>query len=232
MLLAVLLLAGAAWGFAEIAEEVGEGETHGFDEAVLLAMREPGDTADPIGPRWFEEAARDITALGGITVLLVVTLSATAYMVMAGRPRMALLLVASVAGAQILSSALKAEFARPRPDLVAHQAFVYTASFPSGHAVMAAATYLTLGALLAQVQVRRRQKVFLLGLAATLTLLVGASRVYLGVHWPTDVLAGWTVGAGWATLVWVIARLLQGAGLLHHRSGETEIPPSPEGTPG
>ena len=227
-LLVVLLLAGATWSFAKIAEEVGEGETRGFDETVLLAMRQPGDTADPIGPRWFEEAARDVTALGGVAVLLIVTLSSTAYMVMARRPRMALLLIISVVGAQILSSALKLEFARPRPDLVAHQADVTTASFPSGHSVMAAATYLTLGALLAQVQGRRRQKVFLLGFGVVLMFLVGASRVYLGVHWPTDVLAGWTVGAGWAALVWLAARLLQRAGLLRHRSGETEIPPATE----
>ena len=227
-LLIVLLLAGAAWSFAKIAEEVGEGETRSVDEAVLLALREPGDTADPIGPRWFEEAARDVTALGGVTVLAVVTLSSFAYMLMAGRPRMALLLAASVVGAQILSSALKRGFARPRPELVAHEAYVYTASFPSGHSVMAAATYLTLGVLLAQVQTRRRQKIFLLALALSLVLLVGLSRIYLGVHWPTDVLAGWTVGAGWAALVWLVARVLQRSGLLRHASGETEIPPAAE----
>ena len=227
-LLVILMLAGAAWGFAEIADEVGEGETRSFDEALLLAMREPGDSNDPVGPRWFEEAARDVTALGGLVVLLIITLSSAAYMLMAGRPRMALLLTLSVLGAQILSSALKYGFARPRPDLIAHEAHVYTASFPSGHSVMAAATYLTLGALLAQVQSRRHQKMFLLGLGMTLAVLVGISRVYLGVHWPTDVLAGWTVGAGWAALVWLVARVLQRQGLLRHASGETEIPPPSE----
>ena len=160
------------------------------------------------------------------------TLSAAAYMVMARRPRMALPLVVSVVGARILNSGLKLEFARPRPELVADQAYVDTASFPSGHSMMAAATYLTLGALLAQVQSRRGQKAFLLGLAIALTLLVGASRVYLGVHWPTDVLAGWTVGAGWAALVWVLVHILQRGGLLRRRSGETEIPPATENSPG
>jgi undecaprenyl-diphosphatase len=227
-LLVALALAGAAWGFAELADEVGEGETRSFDEAVLLAMREPGDAHDPVGPRWFEEAARDVTALGGLTVLLIVTLSAGTYMLMARRPRMALLLTLSVVGAQVLSSALKHGFARPRPDLIAHEAYVYTASFPSGHSVMAAATYLTLGALLAQVQRRRRQKMFLLGMAMALAILVGMSRIYLGVHWPTDVLAGWTVGAGWAAMVWLVARVLQRRGLLRHASGETEIPPPSE----
>lgn len=227
-LLVVLLLAGAGWAFAEIAEEVGEGETRSFDEAVLLSMRVPGNASEPVGPRWFEEAARDVTALGGLTVLLIVTLSSATYMLMAGRPRMALLLILSVLGAQLLSSALKLGFARPRPDLIAHEAYVHTASFPSGHAVMAAATYLTLGALLAQVQARRRQKAFLMGLALTLAVLVGLSRVYLGVHWPTDVLAGWTVGAGWAALVWLAARILQRGGLLRYASGETDIPPASE----
>jgi undecaprenyl-diphosphatase len=227
-LLVILLVAGAAWCFAEIADEVGEGETRSFDEAVLLAMREPGDSNDPVGPRWFEEAARDVTALGGLTVLLIVTLSSAAYMLMARRPRMALLLTLSVLGAQVLSSALKHGFARPRPDMIAHEAYVYTASFPSGHSVMAAATYLTLGALLAQVQRRRRQKMFLLGMGMALAILVGMSRVYLGVHWPTDVLAGWTVGAGWAAVVWLVARVLQRRGLLRHASGEAEIPPPSE----
>jgi undecaprenyl-diphosphatase len=230
-LLIVLLLAGAAWIFAEIAAEVGEGETRSFDEWVLLAMRVPGDPADPIGPRWLEEAARDITALGGVAVLLIVTISSATYMLMDGRPRMALLLAVSVVGAEILNSLLKVGFARPRPELVAHQAYVFTASFPSGHSVMSAATYLTLGALLAQVQSRRRQKVFLLGLAITLTILVGLSRVYLGVHWPTDVLAGWTLGAAWAAMIWMVARILQRLGLLHHPSGETEIPPASTSDP-
>ena len=224
-LLIVLVLAGAAWIFAAIAEDVAEGETRSFDETLLLAMREPGDTADPIGPRWLEEAARDITALGGVAVLVIVTLSSAAYMLMTRRPRMALLLVGSVVGAEILNSVLKVGFARPRPELVAHQALVFTASFPSGHSVMSAATYLTLGALLAQIQSRHREKVFLLGLAITLTLLVGLSRVYLGVHWPTDVLAGWALGAAWAAMIWVMARMLQRAGLIH-RSSETEIPPA------
>jgi undecaprenyl-diphosphatase len=222
-LLVVLILAGAAWIFTGIATEVGEGETRSFDEKVLLAMRVPGDPADPIGPRWLEEAARDITALGGVTVLLIVTLSSAIYMLMAQRPRMALLLILSVLGAEAVNSLLKIGFARPRPELVAHQAQVFTASFPSGHSVMSAVTYLTMGALLAQLQTRRREKIFLLGLAIVLTLLVGLSRVYLGVHWPTDVLAGWTLGAAWAAVFWIVARILQRLELLHPRSFDSVV---------
>src|SRR5262249_20272646 len=103
-LLIVLMLAGGAWAFTPIARGVGEGETRSFDESLLLAMRVPGDTADPIGPRWLEDAARDITALGGVAVLSIVTISSAAYMLMARRPRLALLLVISVIGAEILNS--------------------------------------------------------------------------------------------------------------------------------
>ena len=155
-----------------------------------------------------------MTALGGVTVLVLVTLSSIVYLVMARRPRMALLVLVSVVGAQLLSTALKHGFDRPRPELVPHGSYVYTASFPSGHAAMAAVTYLTLGALLARAQPERRLKAFILGLAILITLLVGFSRVYLGVHWPTDVLAGWTLGAGWAALVGMVARMLQARGAI------------------
>ena len=104
-------------------------------------------------------------------------------------PCRAVLLVA-VGGGVLLSTLLKIGFDRPRPDLVPHGAVVY-ASFPSGHAMLSAVVYLTLGALLARVQPRRLLKLYLLGLAILLTVAVGISRVYLGVHWPTDVVAGW-----------------------------------------
>ena len=230
-LLFVLAIAGSAWAFAGIAEEVREGETRGFDEAVLLSMRVAGHPDDPIGPRWFEEACRDVTALGGLVVLVLLTLSSAVYLLMARRPRVALLLLISVLGAQLLSSALKYGFERPRPELVPHEAYVYTASFPSGHSVMSAATYLTLAALLAQVQPHRRLKAFILGLAVAVVVLIGLSRVYLGVHWPTDVLAGWTVGAGWAALVWLVSRILQRLGALRNAAGQSEIPPAAESSP-
>jgi undecaprenyl-diphosphatase len=212
VLIAVMVLAGALWGFLVLADEVAEGGTGRFDRAILLALRNPQDPADPIGPRWFEEMARDVTALGSTVVLTLITLAAIGFLLMLRRRAAALLVAVSVGGGVLLSNLLKFGFARPRPELVPHAVKVYTASFPSGHSMLSAVTYLTLGALLARVQPRRRLKLYLLGLAVLLTVLVGASRVYLGVHWPTDVLAGWCMGAAWAILCWLAARWLQRRG--------------------
>jgi undecaprenyl-diphosphatase len=211
-LLVLILIAGGVWTFAEIAEEVTEGETRQIDEAVLLALRNPQDRSDPLGPEWVEEMQRDFTALGGIPVLLLLTFAASVFLVLDGKRHAAILVLASVGGALLWSFLLKEGFSRPRPDLVSHGAHVYTASFPSAHSMMAAATYLTLGVLLARVQARRRLKIFLLAFAALLTVLVGLSRIYLGVHWPTDVFAGWAAGGVWALLCWFVARWLQRRG--------------------
>lgn len=211
-LLVLVLVAGGTWLFAELAEEVMEGDTNQVDEMVLLALRNPQDRSDPLGPRWVEEMARDFTALGGVGVLMILTLAVCGFLVLDRKNHAALLVLVAVGGALALSSLLKYGFQRPRPDLVPHGSYVYTSSFPSGHSMMAAATYLTLGALLARVQPRRRLKAYLLGSALLLTVVVGFSRVYLGVHWPTDVLAGWTAGGVWALSGWLAARWLQGRG--------------------
>ena len=187
-------------GFLMLAGEVKEGETQHLDEALLLALRNPADRADPIGPRWLEIAMTDMTSLGGTTVLTFLTLASAIYLFLARKPAAALLILVSVGGGTLLSSLLKSAYSRPRPDLVAHIVEVLTTSFPSGHAMLSAVTYLTRGALLARVEPNPRLKVFLLGIAIFLTLVIGFSRVYLGVHYPTDVLAGWVLGAGWAML--------------------------------
>jgi undecaprenyl-diphosphatase len=211
LLLIALLLAGT-WALVEVVDEVREGDTRAFDEALLLGMRNPADLADPVGPRWLEEMMRDFTGLGGVGVLALLTLSTIAYLLLMERRRAALLVIVAVGGGMLLSSLFKAGFDRPRPDLVPHHSHVYTASFPSGHSMMSAVTYLTLGALLARTHARRRVKLFFLSAAVTVTLLIGVSRVYLGVHWPTDVLAGWTTGAVWAILCWLAALWFQQRG--------------------
>ncbi|MGH6943530.1 MAG: phosphatase PAP2 family protein [Geminicoccaceae bacterium] len=224
LLVSVALAAAAIVLFAQLADEVVEGETRGFDRTVLLALRNPSDPTDPLGPLWLHEVARDFTSLGSFSLLTFLTLAVVGFLILQGKRHAALLVVVAIGGGTLLSTLLKMGFDRPRPDLVPHEAVVYSASFPSGHAMMSAITYLTLGALLARVQPRRRLKLYLLGLAILLTVLVGISRVYLGVHWPTDVLAGWAVGAAWALLCWSAALWLQ-------RRGQVESdaePPAPE----
>ncbi|MDJ0847243.1 MAG: phosphatase PAP2 family protein [Myxococcota bacterium] len=205
------LLAAAIWGFVELTDEVLEGETRAFDRRLLLALRDPGDPAQPIGPDWLQEMGRDFTALGGVGVLSLLVGSTAAFEWTRGRRGNALLVLGAAAGALLISQGLKGAFGRPRPDLVPHGSYVYTSSFPSGHSMLSAAVYLSLAGLLARAQPRKREKGFLIGLALLITGLVGTSRVYLGVHWPTDVLAGWCAGAAWAVACQLAAvRLLDG----------------------
>ncbi|MGQ0533972.1 MAG: phosphatase PAP2 family protein [Caulobacteraceae bacterium] len=193
--------------FVEIADEVGEGEARWFDESILLALC-TSDAADPIGPPWVEAWIVDLSALGGFAVLTLVTLFALGYLLVLKRWGAALMLLAATLGGTAISEGLKIGFSRPRPDLVAHIVDTTNMSFPSGHAMLSAVTYLTLGVLLARTQERRRLRGYILGAAILLTLLIGISRIYLGVHWPTDVLAGWCLGAAWALLCWAVATWL------------------------
>ncbi|HCL66242.1 MAG TPA: hypothetical protein DIC56_15665 [Rhizobium sp.] len=202
------VVAGLLAAFGMIADEVSEGETLGLDKAVLMALRTPGDPADPIGPAWLEEAARDVTALGSFSVLTILVLVVVIHLFLIGRQRTGWFLALSVIGGTILSTTLKSFYDRPRPDLTG-VARVFTASFPSGHATISAVVYLTLGALLAEMADRRSQKVLYLGSAICLAVIVGLSRVYLGVHYPTDVLAGWSIGAGWALAWTLVAHLVR-----------------------
>jgi len=197
------------FAFVKLASEVAEGEPLAFEKAILLALRAPADTADPIGPRWFESVMRDVTALGSTVVLTIITLSLTGFLFVTGRKKLSVLLLLAVSLGTMLSNILKFIFARPRPDLVAHVVQVHTMSFPSGHALVSAVTYLTIGALLAHDQSSFRVKAYILGVAILLSILVGISRVYLGVHYPTDVLAGWAFGGAWAIFWWRITAKLR-----------------------
>lgn len=208
----IALLLGIALpvlAFIAIADEVGEDEARWFDESLLLALR-TADPADPIGPRWLETAVMDVSALGGFAVLALVTLFATGYLLALKKWSDALMLLAATLGGTAISEGLKMGFNRPRPDLVAHIVETTSMSFPSGHAMLSAAAYLTLGALIARTQERGRLRGYILGVAILLTLLIGASRIYLGVHWPTDVLAGWCLGAAWALACWGVATWVGG----------------------
>ena len=218
VLIGLLGVFGTLWLFVALAAEVAEGDTHGFDRRILLALRERGNPANPVGPPWVEEMMRDFSGLGSTAVLTTLGLAVLAYLLLAGKRRTALLVFLAIGSGQLVSSGLKLLFERARPDLVPHATEVFTSSFPSGHSTMSAVVYLTLGALLALVEPRRRVRVFLVALGAFLTLLVGASRVYLGVHWPTDVLGGWTIGAAWALIWWLVVFHLQRQGAVERDS--------------
>lgn len=212
---ALAVIAGGLLGFAG-ALELLEPEHRRFDETVMLALRRPGDTHLPIGPAWLTLSARELTALGSIPVLALLGLAALGYLLLDRRWRAVLLLCISLPGGLLVNTLLKQGFDRPRPDLVVRLAEVQTASFPSGHAMLSAIVYLTLGALLAAGAKRRRHRAYILTVAVLLTLAIGASRVWLGVHWPTDVLAGWCLGAAWSMACWLaLRRWRRGGGVRH-----------------
>ena len=216
---AVLVAAALLLLFGSLAEEVVEGETHQLDRAVLMTFRTPGNPADLIGPDWFEEMVRDVTALGSYAFVIIIVTAAIGYLLLRRKYGLALLLLAAEAGGMLFSTLLKEFFDRPRPDLD-HAAKVFTASFPSGHATLSAVTFLTLGALLMRVTSDRKSKIYFMTTAIVLTLMVGLSRLYLGVHYPSDILAGWSIGAAWAVLCW-------GGALWLQRHGSVEKPDRP-----
>lgn len=190
--------------FIRIAGEVWEGETRALDQAILLTFRTQGDLSRPIGPEWLQELVRDITALGSPGVLAIISLAVVGWLLFSGKRGMAVFVLVSVAGGGAFSSLLKFGFARPRPDLFPPATTVFTSSFPSGHAMLSALVYLTIGNLVASSQTSVSMKIYTMSLALTVTVLVGLSRIYLGVHWPSDVMAGWAVGACWALLCWLV----------------------------
>jgi undecaprenyl-diphosphatase len=199
--LLVVTLGGMA--FLSIADEVAEGETRAIDLAILDALRVPGQPRELIGPGWLHNAAIDVTSLGSLTVLGLLILLAFALLLCLKRwGESALLLVGAFGGVGI-SQGLKAIFGRERPDLDYRAVEAVNASFPSGHAMMSAVVFLTLGVLAARFTDLKRLKALALGAAVFLSLLVGISRIYLGVHWASDVLAGWSVGAAWAMVCWL-----------------------------
>jgi undecaprenyl-diphosphatase len=194
------------WGFLALASEVMEGDTTTLDTRILVALRKSDDPSRPIGPSWVENSLLDLTAIGGPTVLGLVVVAVVGFLLLQTRYRTAIVVLATAASGELVNYVLKNLFLRPRPDVVPHLRDVTTTSFPSGHAMESAIIYLTLGAMLMQLSERRITKVYSMGIAIALTLLVGISRVYLGVHYPTDVIAGWMFGFFWASLSWIVAK--------------------------
>lgn len=212
VLVALLLVTLGVWGFVEVAGEVVEGDTEAFDRWLLRSLRKPDNPAEPLGPEWMHEFGRDVTGLGGAFIVGLLIAATAGFLWLDRRRRMAAFLVAATVSGLVVSLGLKELFARPRPDVVPHLAKVQTSSFPSAHSMLSAVVYLTLGVLVAAAVPARSLRVYAIGVAVLITGLVGVSRVYLGVHYPTDVLAGWTAGLVWALGCWLVARWLQRRG--------------------
>jgi undecaprenyl-diphosphatase len=219
LLIGALITIVLAIGFIALAGNVLEGDTQHFDERLLAAFRNPDNPERPIGPRWLPGTAMDITALGSAAVLGLAVAAVAGFLLLQGSWRSALFVVVASSGGWLLNSVLKEVFGRARPEVVPHLREVMTLSFPSGHAMTSAAVYLTLGALLMRIAKRPLTKFYCMSAAMLVTALVGASRVYLGVHYPTDVLAGWLLGLSWALFCWLAERALERrAGLKRERA--------------
>ncbi|MBL8300199.1 MAG: phosphatase PAP2 family protein [Rhodanobacteraceae bacterium] len=177
-----------------------DGGAHTLDRQIMLLLRD-ASANDPLGPAWFEDVMRDMTGLGGIGVVVGASLLLAGFLGLQRRLKDMAILALSLIGAQILSAVSKLLVSRPRPDLVSHEAAIYSASFPSGHTLMATVAWVTFAMLLAADFDSRRARDYLLLVAWLVAAAVGCSRVYLGVHWPSDVLAGWAAGALWMLLL-------------------------------
>lgn len=203
-----LLMALASWVFMKIAGEVMEGDARAIDLWILHLLRTGENQLTPIGPLWLQEAIRDLTALGSPVVLTLTVGAVWGYLVMARQRIMSWLALGSALGGVLVAFSLKALFSRERPDAVFHAAIASGYSFPSGHAMMSAIVYLTMAALVARLAPRTRLRLYVMAVALLITGLVGLSRIYLGVHWASDVVGGWAAGAAWALLCWLLASRL------------------------
>jgi undecaprenyl-diphosphatase len=198
-------IAAAVMVLVVIGWTIDRGHRFAIDRALLLALRRVGDLGTPIGPHWVERAMIDVTALGGGTVLTIaVVVTLGALMVERLWLTAALALAATLTGSLAVDLA-KHVVARARPELVPHLVTVTSLSFPSGHSANSAIVYLTLATLLTQVIRNAALRRYVIGVAVVLVTVIGVSRVYLGVHWPSDVLAGWSFGTLWALGWWSLA---------------------------
>ncbi len=193
----LLLLSGAilavlgTWTFVEVASEVREGDTQTFDDYV---MRLVAENQHPT----IERAMLEITFLGTGLVVMVIVVIASLFLWLTRHRYSASLLVFATAGALILNNLLKAGFDRPRPQIFQWGTHVLSSSFPSGHAMSATVVYSMVAFLAARLEAKHFVRWIVMLAATLLIVLIGTSRVYLGVHFPTDILAGVLIGFAWA----------------------------------
>jgi undecaprenyl-diphosphatase len=212
LLFVMLSVVVCVWAFFVVGDAVAARRTQQADERVLRMLRDPQDVTIPRGPAWLPGVMRDITSLGSAPVLVLFVLAVAGSLVVRRQLHALVLLLVATAGGEVLNVVLKDVFERPRPDVTLHLTEASSPSFPSGHAMESAVIYFTLAALLARLVEPRPLKLYFLALAAFLSILVGFSRVYLGVHYPSDVLAGWTAGIAWSLVCWTVASRLQREG--------------------
>ena len=213
---ALLVVALGSLTFADLAEDMGEADGQVFDARVLHLLRPyADDPSRPWGPWWLKEAASDITSLGGISVLALFATIVIVFLLIQRKWLSSVLLLVGLGGGVILSEGLKAVFERDRPPVIYQATETINASFPSGHALLSAVFYLSLGVMLTRAFPQRRFKAYVLGVGVVITLLIGVTRIYLGAHWASDVFAGWSVGAAWAMVLWLVSYALSRRQRLH-----------------
>jgi undecaprenyl-diphosphatase len=209
--------AACAWLLVKTVPRIYKGRLEAIDNAILRALRRPKNLSIPIGPKWLPQAAKDVTALGSGTNLTIATGVVSGFLCLNRRLRAAGFLLSSLGSGLLLCQSLKGFFARRRPTVVPHLVEFDPASFPSGHSMGAALVYLTAGSIVSRQVTGKLAKTYFLSMAVVLSLIVGISRVYLGVHYPSDVLAGWAAGSLWSSACAQAARWLQ-------RQGSVEAP--------
>jgi undecaprenyl-diphosphatase len=206
--LGIFLVAGAAiaafgtWVFSELAETVMAGKTQSFDEAVLRWIFTRHTPA-------LDAAMIEITALGTGTVVLMIVCVAALFLSLTKHKYSALLLLVATAGGLALDMVLKLRFDRPRPHVFAWGTNAVSSSFPSGHAMSATIVYSTVAYLAARLQRRQWARWVTMMIAIAVIALICFSRLYLGVHYPSDVLAGAVIGLSWAAFCMATLEAIQ-----------------------
>lgn len=202
---AATLLIGSLLVFAALALSAPSGLLAAGERNFMALLRQGERLSEPAGPDWLFSVFRDFTVFGGWPFMALLSVVLSGLFLLRRQWSFLVILLAVIIGETLITEFLKSLFARARPDFLPHYVEATSESFPSGHSASAAAVYLTLGLMLANLTGRRAIRIYTLIVTGVMIVLIGLSRIYLGVHYPTDVVAGWCVGAAWASAVWLIA---------------------------